>query len=211
MLAADFTRLGEQIGLVERGGADLLHLDVMDGHFVPNLSFGVPVCEAIGRSTELFIDTHLMIAEPVRYAAAFAKAGADNITFHIEVTPDPREALREIRKLGIRVGVALNPDTPVEAISAIIDEVDLVLVMTVWPGFGGQKFIDKCLAKVETLARRLRPEQWLEIDGGINADTIARAAAAGIDTFVAGTAVFGEPDPPAAIARLRQIATAARR
>ncbi len=210
LLAADFARLGEDIAAATRGGADILHLDVMDGHFVPNLSFGVPVVEAIARETEQFLDTHLMITDPGRYAEPFVKAGAGGITFHIEVVEDdPRTVVRQIRDLGARVGVALNPGTPAEAIESIVDQVDLVCVMTVWPGFGGQKFIDDCLPKIETLAGQMRDDQWLEVDGGVDASTVSLCAAAGADTFVAGSAVFGRDDVGAAIATLRDNAQGA--
>ncbi|TWT44737.1 Ribulose-phosphate 3-epimerase [Phycisphaerae bacterium RAS1] len=190
ILDADMGRLAEQIAAVERAGATLLHLDVMDGHFVPNLSIGVPVVAGVNRCTELFLDTHLMITDPGKYAPAFVKAGADSITFHIEVTPQPRDLIRQIRDLGAKVGVSLNPGTPAEALFDILPEVDIVLVMTVWPGFGGQAFIRECLPKIESLKARLRPQQWLEVDGGINRDTAPLAIAAGADTLVAGSAVF---------------------
>ena len=150
VLAADFGQLAQQIAEVESAGAQLLHLDVMDGHFVPNLSFGVPVVRSIRECTGLLLDTHLMIEEPLRYAPAFVEAGADLITFHVEVVDHPRQVVNEIRSLGVRVGVALNPDTPAEAILEIIEQVDLVLVMSVWPGFGGQAFMPEALPKIET-------------------------------------------------------------
>jgi ribulose-phosphate 3-epimerase len=203
ILAADFARLGAQIVEAERGGADLLHVDVMDGHFVPNLSIGVPVVASVAKCTDLLLDTHLMITEPGKYARQFIEAGAGLITFHTEVVSDPSDLIQRIRDLGAGVGVALNPGTPAEAIDAIIDKVDLVLVMTVWPGFGGQEFIDECLPKIEAIAARLRPDQRLEVDGGINGDTVARAARAGADTLVAGSAVFGSADIGKAIAELR--------
>lgn len=209
LLAADFARLHEQVALVEQAGAEVLHLDVMDGHFVPNISFGVPVIKSLRSRSKLFFDAHLMITEPQRYAEAFAKAGCELITFHIEVTSDPAEVVRHIRGLGRYVGVSLNPTTPPEAIDAIVEQVDLVLVMSVWPGFGGQKFMAEVLPKVASLRKRLRPDQRLEIDGGIDAMTIAHASQAGADTFVAGTAVFGIPDPRAALLELRGIAEGA--
>lgn len=206
LLSADFSRLEEQVALVERAGAEMLHLDVMDGHFVPNISFGVPVIASLRKRTNLFFDAHLMISDPMKYAEPFARAGCDLITFHIEVALQPWKVVEEIRKQGVRVGVSLNPTTPDSSIDAIIADVDLVLVMSVWPGFGGQKFIADVLPKVTELRHRLRPDQRLEIDGGVDATTIAAAAAAGADTFVAGTAVFGRPDPAGAMKELESLA-----
>ncbi len=206
LLSADFGRLAEQIALVEEAGADLLHLDIMDGHFAPNLSFGVPVVKSISRCTKLLLDAHLMITDPGRYAPKFVEAGAGNITFHIEATEQPRELIRQIRDLGVQVGVSLNPGTPAEAIDDIIGEVDLVLVMTVWPGFGGQRFMDECVEKIETISGQLSESQWLEVDGGINPETARQVVAAGADTLVAGSAIFHAEDPPGMIAALRRAA-----
>lgn len=210
ILDADMGRLAEQIAAVEQAGARLLHLDVMDGHFVPNLSIGVPVVAGVNRCTELFLDTHLMIMDPARYAPAFVKAGADSITFHIEVAPKPRDLIRQIRDLGAKVGVSLNPGTPTESLFDILPEVDIVLVMTVWPGFGGQAFIRECLPKIEALKGRLAPNQWLEVDGGINCETAALAIAAGADTLVAGSAVFagGKGDAAALFRDLQRVCDA---
>lgn len=207
VLSADFGRLAEEVAAIERAGAEMLHLDVMDGHFVPNISFGVPVIASLRKHTSLFLDTHLMIQEPKRYAEAFAMAGCDLITFHIEVTDEPVAVVEHIHGLGVAAGVSLNPTTPVSAVESVLDRVELVLVMSVWPGFGGQSFIADVLPKVRELRRLLRPDQRLEIDGGIDAKTIPLAAEAGADTFVAGTAIFGQPDPPAAMQRLRQLAS----
>ncbi len=211
LLDADFGHLASQIALVEAAGADVLHLDIMDGHFVPNISFGVPVVAGMARCTRLPLDAHLMITDPAKYAAAFVKAGAASITFHIEVAPQPVELIRRIRDLGVRVGVSLNPGTRAEDLFAILPDVDSVLVMTVWPGFGGQKFMPECLAKIETLAARLRPEQSLEVDGGVNPETAPLAVAAGADTLIAGSAIFHAPDPGAALRALRDVAEKARR
>jgi ribulose-phosphate 3-epimerase len=156
LLAADFSRLAEEVELLERAGVEALHLDVMDGHFVPNISFGVPVIASLRRVTNLFFDAHLMITDPAKYAEPFAKAGCDLITFHIEVTDDPAAVVNRIRDLGPSVGVALNPSTEVDSIEAIIESVDLILIMSVWPGFGGQAFISDTLQKIEQLRTKLR-------------------------------------------------------
>lgn len=210
LLSADFGRLAAEIAAVEAAGADALHLDVMDGHFVPNLSFGVPVVASIRRCTRLPLDTHLMIASPGRFARAFAEAGSDSLTFHAEAVRDPAGLIREIRGLDVKVGLALNPDTPADAVLPLLDAIDIVLVMTVWPGFGGQSFLDECLPKIAALAARLRPDQALEVDGGVSVETVPRIVAAGADTLVAGSAVFGAGDPAAAVRALRRAAAAVR-
>jgi ribulose-phosphate 3-epimerase len=211
LLAADFSRLETDVAIVEEAGAKVLHLDVMDGHFVPNISFGVPVIASLRDRSKMFFDAHLMIAEPVRYADAFVEAGCDHITFHIEVANEPMAVVEHIRGLGASVGVSLNPTTPASSIKPILDAVDMVLVMSVWPGFGGQTFIEEVLPKVEELGRRLEPHQRLEIDGGIDLSTIGLAAKAGADTFVAGTAIFRQPDPAGAMRELERIAAEALR
>ena len=206
LLSADFAALGESVQLIEKAGCNVLHLDVMDGHFVPNISFGPGVIKTIRKHSKMFFDAHLMIEEPKRYAEDFVKAGCDHITFHIEVTPEPLEVVKHIRDLGVSVGVSLNPTTPISSIESILDVVDMVLVMSVWPGFGGQKFIADVLPKVSELRQRLGSHQRLEIDGGIDVQTIGAAASAGADTFVAGTAVYRADDPPAAMKKLHQLA-----
>ncbi len=208
LLSADFGRLAEQVRLVEEAGAEILHLDVMDGHFVPNLTFGVPIVESLRSRSKLVFDAHLMIAQPKHFAEAFVKAGADLVTFHIEATDQPRQVVDHIRGLGAAVGVSLSPDTPVSALEQVLEDVDLVLVMSVWPGFAGQAFIPDVLDKVRALSERLRPEQRLEIDGGIDPTTISHAVTAGADTLVAGSAIFGQPDPVAAMLELQRLAEA---
>jgi ribulose-phosphate 3-epimerase len=206
LLSADFARLETDVAAIEAAGAQVLHLDVMDGHFVPNISFGVPVIASLRKKSRLLFDAHLMISEPKRYAEAFVKAGCQHITFHIEVVEEPAEVVCHIRGLGATVGVSLNPTTPVSAIQSIVNEVDLVLVMSVWPGFGGQAFIEDVLPKVAILRGQLAEHQRLQIDGGIDRATIGPASRAGADTFAAGTAVFGQKDPPAAMAELHRLA-----
>lgn len=204
ILSADFANLAAEIADVDRGGADFLHLDVMDGHFVPNISFGPAVTAAARRVTNAFLDVHLMITEPLRYAPAFLKAGADALTFHVEVVDDVAATAVALRQLGCRhVGVTLNPATPVERLWPALDHVDHVLVMSVVPGFSGQAFMPEVLPKCEQIRKRLRPNQRLEIDGGINPETIAAAREAGVDWFVVASAIFGKPDRAAAIAELR--------
>ena len=199
ILAADFARLAADVGDAERAvGSGVIHLDIMDGHLVPNLSLGVPVVQSLRKALpDLFFDVHLMIDEPVRYAPAFVKAGGQNLTFQIEapeVKSDPVGAAKAIRALGCRVGITLKPGTPVDLILPVIEHVDLVLVMSVEPGFGGQKFMTDQLDKVRRIRPLLRPEQRLEIDGGIDATTIGQARAAGVDWFVVGSALFGATD-----------------
>ncbi len=208
LLAADFGRLKEEIAMVEEGGADLLHLDIMDGHFVPNLSFGVPVVEKIRGYTDLYFDTHVMITDAYKYAEPFIKAGSNNYTFHIEVTDEPRRIIERVRSMDCDVGVSLNPGTSAGEIEPIIAHVDVVLVMSVWPGFAGQSFIPDVLGKTAEIRRMLRPDQRLEIDGGIGPDTVEQAARAGADTFAAGFAIFGASDPVAAMNRIREVALA---
>jgi ribulose-phosphate 3-epimerase len=192
LLACDFAQLGEEIRRVEDGGARVLHLDIMDGHFVPNLSFGLPVVEAIRRSTRLPLDVHLMISEPARYIQRFREAGADLLTVHIEVLDDPRPILNEIRTLGAGVGISLNPPTPLESLDGCLDLCDLVLVMSVMPGFGGQAFDPVAIEKLRRLRTSVGGSVLLSVDGGVNLDTVGPCAGAGADLFVAGSALFSQ-------------------
>jgi ribulose-phosphate 3-epimerase len=211
LLSADFARLGEEVCAVEKAGADWLHVDVMDGRFVPNITIGPLVTKAIRRVTTLPLDVHLMIKSPERYIDAFAKAGANTIGVHAEACPHLHRTLQAIREAGARASVAINPSTPASAVQEVLGDLDQVLVMTVNPGFGGQKFIASTLPKIETLRRWIDErglEIALEVDGGIGPETIARAARAGADVFVAGTAVFAAGDYTEAIEGLRRAAAA---
>jgi ribulose-phosphate 3-epimerase len=194
ILAADFLRLGEQVKEAERGGADRIHLDVMDGSFVPNISFGIPIVEAVRRATKLPLETHLMIVAPERYLDDFANSGADTMIVHQEVSPHLDRTLQHIKHLGKRAGVAINPATPPVVLEEVIEQVDLVLVMTVNPGFGGQHFLEHTIDKirrVRELLERRNPAAELEVDGGIEPHTVARAVQAGARVLVAGSALFG--------------------
>jgi ribulose-phosphate 3-epimerase len=206
LLAADFACLRDEVAAVERAGADWLHLDVMDGHFVPNITFGPPLLKSLRKHTGMPFDVHLMIAPADPYLADFAAAGADHISIHPEAGPHIHRSLQAIRALGKLAGVVLNPGTPVEAISCVLDLVDIVMVMTVNPGFGGQAFLPSMLAKIATIRAMIDAtgrDIRLEIDGGVAPGTARQVIEAGADTLVAGTAVFGAPDYSAAIAALR--------
>jgi ribulose-phosphate 3-epimerase len=213
ILSADFGRLAEEIRAAEAAGADWIHVDVMDGRFVPNITIGPLVVEAVRRATSLPIDVHLMIVEPERYVEAFARAGASVISVHAEVSPHLHRTLQVIRAAGARPAVALNPSTPPDAVEWVLDDCAMVLVMTVNPGFGGQRYVPACTEKVRRLremadARGLALE--IEVDGGIKAETVGEVAAAGANVFVAGTAVFGAKDYGAAVRGIREQAQRAR-
>ncbi len=198
----DFGDLRGEVQRLESAGVQVLHLDVMDGHFVPNLSYGMPIVEGLRRHTRLVLDVHLMISDPIAYAQAFVDAGADLLTFHVEAVAEPVSVAKRLRDLGVGVGIALNPDTPLDSLSEAIPYCDMALVMSVNAGFGGQAFNPVALDKLRTL-RAENPDLLLEIDGGINRHTIGAARSAGCDLFVVGSAIFGYPDYAQAIAELR--------
>src|SRR5512138_183158 len=201
ILSADFARLGEEIAAVESAGADWIHVDVMDGHFVPNITMGPFIVEACRRITKLPLDVHLMIEKPERYIEVFAKAGASGLTVHVETCPDLSGTLKQIKALGCRAGVVLNPGTPVGAIQSVLPEADLVLVLSVHPGYSGQEFIPAAIDKVAEIRVKLdalRSSAWLEVDGGIDVETLPKMKEAGATAFVAATAIFKDPEGPAA-------------
>ena len=210
LLSADFANLQAAIESVP--SADALHVDVMDNHFVPNLTLGLPVVASLRAATSAMLDVHLMIEDPDRWAPAFAEAGAESVTFHVEAAAAPVRLARELRARGARASMALKPATPIEPYADLLPELDMVLVMTVEPGFGGQTFLELCLPKIErtrALLDRVGGDVWLQVDGGVSAETIERCAAAGVDSFVAGSSVFGADDPDAMVAELRRLGLAA--
>ena len=210
ILSADFAALGDAIGALERGGADLIHVDVMDGHFVPNITIGVPVVKSLRRVAKVPLDVHLMIQDPDRYIEAFAEAGAAMMSVHVEVLPHLHRTVHAIKKLGVKAGVVLNPGTPIVAIHEIAADVDFILVMSVNPGFGGQTFIPRSESKVKEtrafLDRAGNQAAPIEIDGGIDAGNAARVVAAGARILVAGNAIFNTPDPERALRELKAAA-----
>ena len=209
ILSADFARLSDEAARVE-GAADWLHVDVMDNHFVPNLTLGLPVVASLLKSTTIPIDCHLMIDDPDRWAPDYAEAGAGSVTFHVEAAAAPVRLARQIRALHARAGMALKPATPLEPYLDLLPELDMLLIMTVEPGFGGQAFLDEVVPKIRNAKKAMGDlDVWLQVDGGISESTIARCAEAGADVFVAGHAVYGAADPAAAIASLRATARAA--
>ncbi|MFW0779917.1 ribulose-phosphate 3-epimerase [Rossellomorea marisflavi] len=210
ILSADFSKLGEDIREVEAGGADYIHVDVMDGHFVPNITLGPPIVKAIRPITGLPLDVHLMISEPAKYVDAFADAGADYITVHVEADPHIHRTIQLIKNRGVKAGVVLNPGTASELIKPLIADIDMVLLMTVNPGFGGQAFIPSVVTKIKEIrkwADELNPALEIEVDGGINPETIAVCAEAGADVFVAGSAIYNQRDRKKAIEDLKAAAS----
>jgi ribulose-phosphate 3-epimerase len=212
ILAADFAALGDAIAAAERGGADLIHVDVMDGHFVPNITIGPPVVKALKRVAKVPLDVHLMIEDPDRYVEAFATAGASMISVHVEVLPHLHRTLAFLKDLGVKAGAVLNPSTPVVSLEEVAGDVDFVLIMSVNPGFGGQRFIPRSEQKIRAvreLLDRAGNRAPIEVDGGIDLTTAARVVSAGAEILVAGSAIFHTPDPAQSVAALRDAASAA--
>ncbi|HTU33648.1 MAG TPA: ribulose-phosphate 3-epimerase [Candidatus Acidoferrum sp.] len=212
ILASDFAKLGEEVKKVESGGADVIHVDVMDGHFVPNISLGVPVVASLRKATRLPLEVHLMIEQPEEYIEDFVRAGANRVLVHQEATPHLDRALEMIRENGGEAGAVLNPGTPVVMLSDVLDKLDTVLVMSVNPGFGGQSFIPNALEKIRQLAQwraRYNARFRIEVDGGVDLENVAELIRAGVNTLVAGTSIFHTPDPAAAARQMRKVATEA--
>ena len=210
VLSADLSRLADEVARIP--SADWVHVDVMDGHFVPNLTLGVPVVEGLAKNTRTPIDVHLMIEDPDRWAPAYAEAGAGSVTFHAEAAAAPVRLARELRARGARASMALKPATPVESYADVLGELDMLLLMTVEPGFGGQEFLDLCLPKIRRARELISAaglEVWLQVDGGVSPETIERCAEAGADVFVAGSAVYSAEDPDAMVEQLRGLAAGA--
>lgn len=207
ILNGDFANLQSEIERI--GSSDAIHVDVMDNHFVPNLTIGLPVVESLRKITSTMLDMHLMIEDPDRWAPAYAEAGAESVTFHVEAAKAPIRLAREIRAKGARASMGLKPATPIEPYADMLDELDMVLIMTVEPGFGGQKFLDLCLPKIKRTRELMGDREiWLQVDGGVSTETIERCVDAGADTFVAGSAVFRADDPDAMVNTLRDMAVA---
>jgi len=204
ILSADFARLADEIALIESAGVSIVHLDVMDGHFVPNITIGPPVIAKLRKVSRLAFDAHLMISEPAKYAKAFVDAGADHITFHIEAADEPKKLIDRLHELGVTAGITLNPQTPVEAIEAVAPLCDMVLVMTVNPGFAAQEFMPEAAKKIARLREILGPEIRIEVDGGIGPETAPEVVSYGADTIVAGNAIFSKNDRIAAINAIRK-------
>jgi ribulose-phosphate 3-epimerase len=206
ILSADFAKLADEIAIIEKAGVKMVHIDIMDGHFVPNITIGPPVVEKLRPCSQLVFDAHLMIADPEKYAPEFVKAGANHITFHIEVTNHPEKLIDKLRSMGVTVGLCLNPETPVEAIEPVANLCDMILVMTVHPGFGAQAFMPEAAKKVIRVREIVGPDIRVEVDGGIDPNTTPIVISYGADTLVAGSAIFGQKDRIAAIEAIRKAA-----